>query len=86
MQVNDLMVKLDGTSLVDAETGELVKMVAGMRPGTVVKLEVRRGSEPVVLKVKLGPRPPEGAYTARVKIVRGGETIAEQETDAIPFE
>jgi len=29
---------------------------------------------------------PEGAYTARVKVTRGGETIAEQETDAIPFE
>jgi hypothetical protein len=29
---------------------------------------------------------PDGAYTARVKIARGGETIAEQETDAVPFE
>lgn len=29
---------------------------------------------------------PDGAYTARVKVTRGGETIAEQETDAIPFE
>ena len=66
VQVNDLMVKLDGTSLVDAETGELVKMVAGMRPGTVVKLEVRRGSEPVVLKVKLGPRPPDFQPTPRL--------------------
>ena len=29
---------------------------------------------------------PSGQYTARVKVMRGGETIAEQETDAIPFE
>jgi len=29
---------------------------------------------------------PAGQYTAKVKIVRGGETIAEQETDPIPFE
>ena len=29
---------------------------------------------------------PKGSYTAHVKITRGGETIAEQETDAIPFE
>jgi hypothetical protein len=29
---------------------------------------------------------PKGSYTAQVKITRGGETIAEQETEAIPFE
>lgn len=29
---------------------------------------------------------PDGSYTARVKVTRGGETLAEQETDAIPFE
>lgn len=29
---------------------------------------------------------PEASYTARVKITRGGETIAEQETDGIAFE
>lgn len=29
---------------------------------------------------------PEGAYSAQVKITRGGETIAEQKTDPIPFE
>ena len=57
VRVNDLMVKLDGVSLADAETGDLVKIVAGMRPGTVVKLDVRRGSESVTLKVKLGRAP-----------------------------
>lgn len=29
---------------------------------------------------------PEGNYTAKVTITRGGETLAEQESDAIPFE
>jgi hypothetical protein len=29
---------------------------------------------------------PKGSYTAQVKITRDGETIAEQETDAVPFE
>jgi len=29
---------------------------------------------------------PEGHYTAKVKVTRGGEMLAEQETEAIPFE
>jgi deoxycytidylate deaminase len=29
---------------------------------------------------------PEGNYTAKVKVMRGGEMLAEQETEAIPFE
>ncbi len=29
---------------------------------------------------------PEGSYTAKVKVTRGGETLAEQESDPIPFE
>jgi len=29
---------------------------------------------------------PKGSYTAKVTVTRGGETIAEQETDGIPFE
>jgi hypothetical protein len=29
---------------------------------------------------------PEGNYTAKVKVTRGGEMLAEQETEAIPFE
>jgi len=29
---------------------------------------------------------PKGTYTAKVKVTRGGETVAEQETDPIPFE
>ena len=29
---------------------------------------------------------PKGQYTAKVTVSRGGETVAEQETDPIPFE
>ncbi|HKA06690.1 MAG TPA: PDZ domain-containing protein [Gemmataceae bacterium] len=59
LKVEDLIVKVDDTSVKDADTGELVKMIGGMRPGTVVAVEVRRGSETLTLKVKLGPRPPD---------------------------
>jgi S1-C subfamily serine protease len=59
LQVNDLIVKLDGTDMSNADTGDLVKMVAGLRPGTVVAVEVKRGKESLVLKVKLVPRPPD---------------------------
>ena len=29
---------------------------------------------------------PKGSYTAKVTVTRGGETLAEQETDGIPFD
>ncbi len=29
---------------------------------------------------------PKGSYSARVKVTRGGETVAEQESEAVPFE
>ena len=57
LKSGDLMVKLDDTDLTDAETGDLVKLVAAMRPGMVVAVAVRRGSEAKTIKVKLGPRP-----------------------------
>ena len=57
VRANDLIVKIDELPLADAETGDLVRLIGGMRPGTVVALEVRRGAETVKLRVKLGPRP-----------------------------
>ena len=36
-------------------------MIGGMRPGTIVAVEVRRGSEMLTLKVKLAP----GRQTSR---------------------
>ena len=57
LKPGDVMVKLDDTDLKDAETGDLVKRVAAMRPGMVVAVAVRRGAEAKTIKVKLGPRP-----------------------------
>ena len=53
----DVIMKIDQADLKDADTSELVKLVGGMRPGTVIALDVRRGTESLVLKVKLGARP-----------------------------
>ena len=55
----DVIFKIDRTELRDADTTELVKLVAGMRPGTVIAVEVRRGTQTLTLKVKLGARPPD---------------------------
>ena len=52
--------------LVEAHTGELVKMVSAMRPGTVVAVELKRGSEALTVKVKLGPRPADFTPTPRL--------------------
>jgi len=53
----DVIVKIDGTDLKEADTGELVKLVGGMRPGTVIAVDVRRGKDALTLKIKLGVRP-----------------------------
>ena len=66
LKADDLIVKLDGLDMAEAETGELVKMVSAMRPGTVISVEVRRGSETLTLKVKLGPRPADFTPTPRL--------------------
>lgn len=57
VKANDLIEKVEGVSTKDTETNEFVKMVGGMRPGSVVTLAVRRGSEALTIKVKLGARP-----------------------------
>jgi len=55
----DVIFKIDSTDLKDADTSELVKLVGGMRPGTVIAVEIRRGKEARTLKIKLGVRPPD---------------------------
>ena len=55
----DVIQKIDAADLRDVETTELVKLVAGMRPGTVIAVDVRRGTQALTLKVKLGARPPD---------------------------
>jgi S1-C subfamily serine protease len=53
----DVIMKIDAADLKDADTSELVKLVGAMRPGTVVAVEIRRGKDPLTLKIKLGARP-----------------------------
>ena len=45
----------------DADTTELVKLVAGMRPGTVIAVAVHRGKDALTLKIKLGAGRPTSA-------------------------
>ena len=52
--------------------------------------EVEEDDTDVLLQAGKGGVPaggwPDGKYTAKVTVTRGGETIAEEETDPIPFE
>jgi S1-C subfamily serine protease len=56
---SDVIYKIDSHDLKDADTSELVKLVGGMRPGTVIAVDVRRGKDALTLKIKLGTRPPD---------------------------
>ena len=66
LRADDLIVRLDDVDMAEAETGELVKMVSAMRPGTVVSVEIKRGSQALTLKVKLAARPPDFTPTPRL--------------------
>jgi S1-C subfamily serine protease len=66
VKANDVIVKVEGTSMRNAETSEFVKMVGGWRPGTVIALDVRRGAEKLTLKVKLGVRPADFSPTPKL--------------------
>ncbi len=57
VKMNDVIVAAERNNLKDADTSDFVKMVAGMRPGTILTLDVKRGSEKLIFKVKLGVRP-----------------------------
>ena len=63
LKVNDLLMKIEDFNLADADTGDLVKMIGSMRPGTVVALQLRRGTETLIVKVKLAPRPADFTAT-----------------------
>jgi S1-C subfamily serine protease len=65
LKAEDLIVRMDGTDMSNADTADLVRIVAGQRPGTVVAVEVKRGTETLTLKIKLGPRPPDFQPTPR---------------------
>lgn len=57
LKANDTILKVDGISMADGDTSAFLKIVASKRPGTILALDIRRGNEALVLKVKLGPRP-----------------------------
>ena len=57
LKADDIMVKVDNIDLKDADTAEFLKIVSGYRPGTVVALDIKRGSGLLTIKVKLGVRP-----------------------------
>ncbi|MSR53108.1 MAG: PDZ domain-containing protein [Gemmataceae bacterium] len=57
LKPNDTILKVDGISMADGDTSAFLKIVASKRPGTILALDIRRGNESLVLKVKLGPRP-----------------------------
>jgi S1-C subfamily serine protease len=67
LRVNDVIVKVEGASMKDADTGDFVKLVGGMRPGTIVALDVQRGTEMLTLKVKLGARPADFTPTPPIR-------------------
>ena len=55
----DVILRIDQADLKDADTSELVRLVGGMRPGTVIAVDIRRGKDALTLKIKLGVRPPD---------------------------
>lgn len=57
LKANDIMTKINDVALKNMDTTELVKMIGGMRPGTIVAIDVLRGNDKLTLKIKLGPRP-----------------------------
>jgi len=56
---NDIIRKFDGEPI---QFDQFAKKIVRLRAGTVVPLEVQRGEERVVIKVKLGVRPEEFPY------------------------
>ena len=59
LKEGDVILKIESRDLKDADTGELVKLVGGMRPGTVISVAIHRGTEERTVKIKLGARPPD---------------------------
>lgn len=57
LKVNDIITKINETTMKNEDTSVLVKLIGGMRPGTVVAVDILRGNDKLTLKVKLGPRP-----------------------------
>jgi S1-C subfamily serine protease len=67
VKMNDVIIKVEGVSMTDGDTSDFVKLVGGMRPGTIVAMDVKRGTEKLTLKVKLGARPADFTPTPVVR-------------------
>jgi C-terminal processing protease CtpA/Prc len=57
IQAQDVIVRVG--SLEPQSYEQVIAHVCSFRPGAVVEIEVKRGNERKVFKVKLGTRPPE---------------------------
>jgi S1-C subfamily serine protease len=66
LKEGDVILKIESHDLKDADTAEMVKLVAGMRPGTVIAVAIRRGTEDRTLKIKLGIRPADFPQQGRI--------------------
>ena len=66
LKEGDIILKIDSHDLKDAETSEMVKLVGGMRPGTVIAVAIRRGTEDRTVKIKLGNRPADFPQQGRI--------------------
>lgn len=59
IRANDIIRKFDGEPI---QFDQFARKIVRLRAGTVVPLEVQRGEERLVIKVKLGVRPEEFPY------------------------
>ena len=57
LKVNDVLLNANDTNLKDMKRTAFAELIAAKRSGTLLSLEVRRGTELLTVKVKLGPRP-----------------------------
>jgi S1-C subfamily serine protease len=55
----DVLLKINDVELKDSDTTDIVKMISGIRAGTTVSIQLRRGKEMVTVKAKLAVRPPD---------------------------
>jgi S1-C subfamily serine protease len=59
LRANDIIRKFNGETIVYES---FPRTIVRMRPGTVIPIEVQRGSQHLTLKVKLGARPEDFPY------------------------
>ena len=57
LRKDDLIVRVN--SLQAQSTDQVIAHVCSFRPGAIIEMEVQRGSERKVFKIKLGTRPPD---------------------------